>query len=197
MIAFALQDHHNLDEDAAEKIKRECERIFHPERFELHDLTTSLPTLETPNIDMGAFFYAQQQQNASEAEPNWRRQQEQTFEEGKRVTFDDIKDDDDSHFQRYRKYGRSFSTQDASPTSLSSMRRTSTTVGSLENLRGHNEASYPHFHHVLSRKRPSMTIEKEKPRAGKLITEGLVGLPTIEDVEDVISSPVVSFQVEK
>ena len=39
------------DEDKDEQIKRECEKIFHPEKFEFHDLTTSLPTIETPNID--------------------------------------------------------------------------------------------------------------------------------------------------
>ena len=64
------------------------------------------------------------------------------------------------------------------------MRRASTALGSLEEVKNdHNKDNYPHFHHVLSRKRPSITIEKEKPRKGKIITEAIASLPTIEDTE--------------
>ena len=45
------------DEDKDEQIKRECEKIFHPEKFEFHDLTTSLPTIETPNIDWWVMLF--------------------------------------------------------------------------------------------------------------------------------------------
>lgn len=181
------------EEDANdEQIKKECEKIFHPERFEFHELTTSLPTIETPNIDLGAVFYAQQQQKASEQSlldqcaTSWTPYSEQ--EETKRVTFEDAQNLD--NINRYRKYGRSFSTQDTSAAtpSFSPMRRTSTTVGSLENLNnGHNQESYPHVHHVMSRRRPSMTTSNEKekqPRKPRVIPEGIASLPTIEDVEE-------------
>ena len=93
------------DEEKDEQIKRECEKIFHPEKFKFHELTTSLPTTETPNIDWGALFYAQQQKVS---EPSLIT----AAEEEKRVTFEDATKSDT--FNRYRKYGRSFSQQDTS-----------------------------------------------------------------------------------
>ena len=54
------------DDDKNEEIKRECEKIFHPEKFDFRHLTTSLPTIETPNIDLGALFYKAQQEKASD-----------------------------------------------------------------------------------------------------------------------------------
>lgn len=74
-----------------DEVKRECEKIFHPERFEFHELKTSLPTIETPNIDLGALFYAQQQR-VSEPQLDFRP----TEEDHKKVTFQE----DNDNFQR-------------------------------------------------------------------------------------------------
>ena len=130
-------------------------------------------------MDTGALFYAQQKRDS---ESNL-----ESDEESKRVTFEDIRSDT---FHRYRKYGRSFSTQDNQIPHMESIgiRRASTTCGSLENLMtdGHNEEAYPHFHHVMSRHRP---VEKERPRKGKIIAEHDFILPTIEDVEDDHAKP--------
>ena len=95
---FFFQDETNEEDD---RLKRECERLFHPERFEFRELRTSLPTIEAANLDTGALFYAQQKRDS---ESNL-----ESDEESKRVTFEDIRSDT---FHRYRKYGRSFSTQD-------------------------------------------------------------------------------------
>ena len=92
---------HALQDEKNEEIQRECERLFHPERFEFHELRTSLPTIEAANIDTGALFYAQ---SKKDSESNL-----ESDDEPKHVTFDDIKSET---FHRYRKYGRSFSTQD-------------------------------------------------------------------------------------
>ena len=134
-----------------------------------------MPTIEAANLDTGALFYAQQKKD-SESNLELSDNEEST---SKRVTFEDIQSDT---FHRYRKYGRSFSTQDNQipfPVESIGVRRASTTCGSLEALTDHNEETYPHFHHVLSRHRPA---EKERPRKGKIITDDFV-LPTIEDVE--------------
>ena len=115
---------HQEDEDDDDRLKRECERLFHPEKFDFHELTTSVPTIEAANIDHGALFYAQQQRRDSEPQFNpdssvpwsWSdsvQQRDSTNElVEKRVTFEDIKSDT---FHRYRKYGRSFSQQETSP----------------------------------------------------------------------------------
>ena len=50
----------------------------------------------------------------------------------------------------------------------------------------HDEEIYPHYHSVLSRHRThrSMSnLEKEKPRKGKIIKEGIATMPTILDEE--------------
>ena len=121
-----------------------------------------MPTIEAANLDTGALFYAQQKKD-SESNLELSDNEEST---SKRVTFEDIQSDT---FHRYRKYGRSFSTQDNQipfPVESIGVRRASTTCGSLEALTDHNEEAYPHFHHVLSRHRPA---EKERPRKGKII----------------------------
>ena len=64
-----------------------------------------------------------------------------------------------------------------------SMRRTNTASGSLENLKSHNEELYPHYHLVMSRRR--LSVDKEKPRKGKVITnEAFTALPTIRDIDE-------------
>ena len=63
------------------------------------------------------------------------------------------------------------------------MRRTNTASGSLENLKSHNEELYPHYHLVMSRRR--LSVDKEKPRKGKVITnEAFTALPTIRDIDE-------------
>ena len=62
------------------------------------------------------------------------------------------------------------------------MRRASTASGSLDNLKSHNELLYPHYHHVMSRRRAS--IDKEKSRKAKSIVENVIALPTIKDEDD-------------
>ena len=89
-------------------IQRECEKLFHPERFDLHDLTTSISTLEAANPDLGALFYAQNIKPASNIEkPSENVSNE---EDNKRVVLEDPKSGE--LFQPIRKYGRSMSSQD-------------------------------------------------------------------------------------
>ena len=81
-------------------MKRECEKLFHPERFDLHDLTTSISTLEAANPDLGVLFYAQNKQDVSNVDE-------------KKVILEDPKSGE--HVlttENARKYGRSFSQQD-------------------------------------------------------------------------------------
>ena len=83
-------------------IQRECEKLFHPERFDLHDLTTSISTLEAANPDLGALFYAQNKpEKSSENVSN---------DEDKRVVLEDPKSGE--LFEPIRKYGRSMSSQE-------------------------------------------------------------------------------------
>ena len=68
------------------------------------------------------------------------------------------------------------------------LRRNYNPSGSLENVSHghHDEEIYPHYHSVLSRHRThrSMSnLEKEKPRKGKIIKEGIATMPTILDEE--------------
>ena len=90
-------------------IQRECEKLFHPERFDLHDLTTSISTLEAANPDLGALFYAQNIKPASNIEKP--SENVSNDEDNKRVV---VLEDPKSGelFQPIRKYGRSMSSQD-------------------------------------------------------------------------------------
>ena len=71
-----------------------------------------------------------------------------------------------------------------------SIRRTSLSSASLDALQGHNEESYPHYHLVMSRHRPSgshsdqLLQQQQKHRKGKGVTEGIRAMPTIQDVDD-------------
>lgn len=49
-----FQGEGNEEED---RLKRECERLFHPEKFELHAFATSVPIIEAPNLDSGVIYY--------------------------------------------------------------------------------------------------------------------------------------------
>ena len=81
------------EEEEDEKVNRECEKLFHPERFEIDDLTTSISTLEAANPDLGALFYAQNKELVEEvSEP-----------EEKHVVLEDPKSGE--LFQPSRKYG--------------------------------------------------------------------------------------------
>ena len=98
--------------DDEEKIQRECEKLFHPERFDLHDLTTSISTLEAANPDLGALFYAQFKEAAAISSDS---------DVQKRVILEDPKSGEiyqppqrkfgELHAQTSKKYGRSMSQQ--------------------------------------------------------------------------------------
>merc|ERR1712072_664709 len=94
----------DTEKDKDEMIQRECEKLFHPERFDLHELTTSISTLEAANPDLGALFYAQNKPAADTTSENV------SNDEDKRVVLEDPKSGE--LFQPKRKYARSMSSQE-------------------------------------------------------------------------------------
>lgn len=163
-----------------ERLKRECEKIFHPERFELQTLTTSASTAEVANLDEGASYYGQNKRDsvpdvgalgafaalsggligavaAKKGQTSGKKSHHHHpgGEEKKHVTMEDPKSGE-THLTRpaTERIIRSMSSSERALQDNFGLRKNNTISGALDMYTGHNEELYPHYHHVMSRHRP-------------------------------------------